>query len=80
MVDGERLDYRYAWSASTLWLHTPGGDFAFDCLRREPARSSQSAGAAASEVRATMNGRVVEVPAVQGATVATVTASSYWRP
>ncbi len=71
IVDGERLDYRYAWSASTLWLHTPGGDLAFDCLRREPARTTEVAGTAGSEVRATMNGRVVEVPVVQGASVAT---------
>jgi len=69
-IDGEHVDYRYAWSGSTLWLHTPHGDFAFDCRRREPARSSESDGASAMEVRAAINGRVVDVVAATGLTVA----------
>jgi len=70
IIDGEHVDYRYAWSGSTLWLHTPHGDFAFDCRRREPARSSESDGASAMEVRAAINGRVVDVAAAIGVIVA----------
>ena len=70
IIDGEHVDYRYAWSGSTLWLHTPRGDHAFDCRRREPARSSESDGASAMEVRAAINGRVVDVAATAGLTVA----------
>ncbi len=69
-IDGEHVDYRYAWSGTTLWLHTLAGDFAFDCRRRESARSSEADGAAAMEVRAAINGRVVDVAAAVGATVA----------
>ncbi len=56
--------------AATLWLHTPQGDHAFDCRRRESARSSEADGAAAMEVRAAINGRVVDVDAAVGVTVA----------
>ena len=70
IIDGDHLDYRYAWSGSTLWLHTAQGDHAFDCRRREPARSSESDGAAAMEVRAAINGRAVDVAAAVGLTVA----------
>ena len=70
IIDGERVDYRYAWSGSTLWLHTSQGDHAFDCRRRESARSSESDGASALEVRAAINGRVVDVAAVTGLRVA----------
>ena len=69
IVDGEHVDYRYAWSGTTLWLHTPQGDYAFDCRRREAARSSEADGVAAMEIRATINGRVVEVAAAVGITV-----------
>jgi geranyl-CoA carboxylase alpha subunit len=69
-VDGERCDYRYAWSAATLWLHTPHGDYAFQNTRREPVRSGPSAAASAAAVCATINGRVLEVLATPGATVA----------
>ena len=70
MVDGGALDYRYAWDGATLWLHTPAGDFAFDCRRREPARAGRAADAgAASEVRSAINGRVVEVVVRAGAEV-----------
>jgi 3-methylcrotonyl-CoA carboxylase alpha subunit len=70
MIDGDHIDYRYAWSGSTLWLHTAQGDYAFDCRRRESARSGESDGAAAMEVRAAINGRVVDVAAAVGVTVA----------
>ena len=70
IIDGEHVDYRYAWSGATLWLHTPQGDYAFDCRRRESARSSEADGAAAMEVRAAINGRVVDVAAATGLTVA----------
>jgi 3-methylcrotonyl-CoA carboxylase alpha subunit len=53
-----------------LWLHTPHGDYAFQNTRREPVRSAQSAAAIAAAVRATINGRVLEVLATPGATVA----------
>jgi uncharacterized membrane protein len=66
LVDGQRLDYRFAWSGGTLWLHTPCGDYAFDNLRRAPAPAARSAAAMAAEVRATINGRVVDVPAQPG--------------
>jgi geranyl-CoA carboxylase alpha subunit len=69
-VDDVRLDYRYAWSGDTLWLHTPCGDYAFDDLRRAPAPVARSAAAIAAEVRATINGRVVDVPARPGMRVA----------
>ena len=68
-VADERLDYRYTWSGSTLWLHTPCGDHAFDDVRREPARAAQSPAALAAEVRATINGRVLDVLATAGAQV-----------
>ncbi len=70
IIDGEHVDYRYAWSGATLWLHTLQGDYAFDCQRRDSARSSESDGVAAMEVRAAINGRVVDVVAAVGATVA----------
>ena len=69
-VDGERCDYRYAWSGATLWLHTPHGDHAFQDMRREPVRSAQAKAASDATVRATINGRVLEVLALPGATVA----------
>ena len=70
VVDGEHVDYRYAWSGATLWLHAPQGDYAFDCRRRESARSSESDGTAPMEVRAAINGRVIDVAAAVGVTVA----------
>jgi geranyl-CoA carboxylase alpha subunit len=70
LVDDMRLDYRYAWSGTTLWLHTPCGDHAFDDLRRAPAPAARSAAAIAAEVRATISGRVVDVPARAGSRVA----------
>jgi geranyl-CoA carboxylase alpha subunit len=68
-VDGSALAYRYAWDGSTLWLHTRRGDFAFDCLRRSPRRSAADLAAQANEVRAAINGRVLEVAVAVGADV-----------
>lgn len=68
-VDGAALAYRYAWHGKTLWLHTRRGDFAFDCLRRAPRRSAADLAAQAHEVRAAINGRVLEVPVAAGAEV-----------
>ena len=69
-VDGVALAYRYAWDGATLWLHTRRGDFAFDCLRRAPRRSAADLAAQADEVRAAINGRVLEVAVAAGAEVA----------
>jgi acetyl/propionyl-CoA carboxylase alpha subunit len=69
LVDGSRVEYRHAWSGQTLWLHLAHGDFAFDCLRRAPGRTTQAAGDAATEVLATLNGRVAEVCVAAGAQV-----------
>ena len=69
-VDGVALAYRYAWDGATLWLHTRRGDFAFDCLRRAPRRSAADLAAQSDEVRAAINGRVLEVAVAAGAEVA----------
>jgi len=68
-VDGTAISYRYAWDGNTLWLHTRRGDFAFDCLRRSPRRSAADVAAQANEVRAAINGRVLEVAVAAGAGV-----------
>ena len=68
-IDDGPLDYRHAWDGATLWLHTTGGDFAFECRRREPARSGVANGDGAREVRASINARVAEVVAQAGARV-----------
>jgi geranyl-CoA carboxylase alpha subunit len=65
-VDGTALAYRYAWDGATLWLHTRRGDFAFDCLRRAPRRAPVDFAAHASELRAAINGRVLEVAVAGG--------------
>ena len=70
VVDGVAVPYRYAWNGSTLWLHTRRGDFAFDCLRRAARRSATDLAAQADEVRAAINGRVLEVAVAAGAEVA----------
>ena len=46
-----------------------GGDFAFECRRREPARSGGGNGNGAREVRASINARVAEVVVQAGARV-----------
>jgi geranyl-CoA carboxylase alpha subunit len=51
-------------------LHTALGDYAFDCRRRDAARSGEAQGATALEVRAAINGKVVDVAAAVGTTVA----------
>jgi len=68
-IDGTALAYRYAWDGNTLWLHTRSGDFSFDCLRRAPRRSAADLAAQANEVRAAINGRVLEVVVAAGAGV-----------
>jgi geranyl-CoA carboxylase alpha subunit len=70
-VDGTALAYRYAWDGSTLWLHTRRGDFAFDCLRRTPRRALADLAALADEVRAAINGRVLDVAVTGGMAVVT---------
>jgi geranyl-CoA carboxylase alpha subunit len=69
-IDGTAIAYRHAWDGSTLWLHTRRGDFAFDCLRRSPRRSAADLAAQANDVRAAINGRVLEVAVAAGADVA----------
>jgi geranyl-CoA carboxylase alpha subunit len=68
-VDGTAISYRYAWDGATLWLHTRRGDFAFECLRRAPRRSAADLAAQANEVRAAINGRVLDVAVAAGAEV-----------
>jgi geranyl-CoA carboxylase alpha subunit len=68
-VGGIALAYRHAWAGSTLWLHTHSGDFAFNCLRRVPRRNAAELAAQADEVRAAINGRVLEVAVAAGAEV-----------
>ena len=69
-IDGEPVEYRYAWAAATLWLHTAHGDFAFECRRRASARTAGVSGDAVREVRSSINGRVVDVAAQVNAPVA----------
>jgi geranyl-CoA carboxylase alpha subunit len=68
-VGGAALTYRYAWDGSTLWLHTRRDDYAFDCLRRAARRSAAELAAQADEVRAAINGRVLDVAVAAGADV-----------
>jgi geranyl-CoA carboxylase alpha subunit len=68
-IDGTDVAYRYAWDESTLWVQTHAGDFAFDCRRRQAARGVGANDAASPDVRAGINGRVLEVCADVGATV-----------
>ncbi|HVN41379.1 MAG TPA: biotin carboxylase N-terminal domain-containing protein [Steroidobacteraceae bacterium] len=68
-IDGTELWYRYAWDGAVLWVHANGGEFAFRCLRREPARSGADGATGGAEVRASINGRVLEVTVVPGAEV-----------
>jgi len=68
-IDGAELAYRHAWDESTLWLQTRAGDFAFECLRRRSARGASAGEVASPDVRAGINGRVVEVCVNEGAQV-----------
>ncbi len=67
-IDGDELTYRYAWDESTLWLQSSGGDYAFRCLRRDATRGGMN-GPESPEVRAGINGRVLEVAVTEGAIV-----------
>ena len=69
-IDGETISYRYAWQGQGLWLHTRAADYEFRCRRREAARSAADEVDQAGEVRAAINGRVVEIAVAPGATVA----------
>ena len=69
-IDGESVPYRYAWSGTSLWLHMRRGDFEFRCRRRDPMRAGEDATAAASDLRAAINGRVIEVAVSAGTEVA----------
>jgi geranyl-CoA carboxylase alpha subunit len=69
-IDGNAVVYRHAWQGKTLWLYTRRGDYAFDCLRRAPRRSAADLAAQADEVRAAINGRVLDVAASAGDEVA----------
>jgi geranyl-CoA carboxylase alpha subunit len=64
------LAYRFAWEDGTLWLHTRRGDYAFDSLRRAPRRTAAELAAQADEVRAAINGRVLDVAVTAGSDVA----------
>jgi biotin carboxyl carrier protein len=68
-TEGVAVAYRYEWGGGTLWLHTRRGDFAFECLRRAPRRSAAEVAALADEVRAAINGRVLEVAVTAGTEV-----------
>jgi len=69
-IDREPVEHRYAWDGATLWLHLAHGDFAFECRRRASAGNARAAADSAREVRASINGRVVEVIVAAGARVA----------
>ena len=69
-VGGQTMRYRYTWQRSTLWLCTRLGDFQFRCRRREARRAADAAAAAADDLRAAINGRVVDVAVAPGAAVA----------
>jgi geranyl-CoA carboxylase alpha subunit len=69
LLDGSSVEYRHAWAGSTLWLHLPQGDLAFDCLRRATAQTARSGHDAATEVLATLNGRVAETSVAAGTMV-----------
>jgi geranyl-CoA carboxylase alpha subunit len=68
-IAGAALAYRYAWDGAILWLHTRRGDFAFDCLRRAARRASADLAVQASELRAAINGRVLDVAVTGGMAV-----------
>jgi geranyl-CoA carboxylase alpha subunit len=68
-IDGASIAYRYVWQGSTLWLHLRDGDFAFDCQRRQPRRSAADRTARTHEVRAAINGRVLEICVAAGTDV-----------
>jgi geranyl-CoA carboxylase alpha subunit len=68
-IDGTEVAYRYAWDEGVLWLHAAMGDFAVLCRRRDAAHAGAPGAAGSPEIRATINGRVLEVTVAPGATV-----------
>ncbi len=68
-IDGATTEYRYAWEGAELWLHTSAGDYAFTCSRRSASRVRDDIVSSAGEVRATINGRVIEVAVTAGTSV-----------
>jgi len=65
-IDGETLPYRHAWKGHRLWLHTRQGDYEFLCRRREPLRSAADDTARGGDVRAAINGRVLDIAVAPG--------------
>jgi geranyl-CoA carboxylase alpha subunit len=65
-IDGETIHYRYAWQGDRLWLHTRAADYEFHCRRREPGRAAADADSQGGDVRAAINGRVVDVVVAPG--------------
>ena len=60
-IDGASIAYRYAWSGSTLWLHTRRRRLRLRLpAPRAPPLAPRSARRSAHEVRAAINGRVLE--------------------
>jgi len=70
-VGETRIAYRFVWSGSILWLHTAAADYAFECLRRQASRSAGNGVSGANEVRATINGRVIEIAVGEGQPILT---------
>jgi geranyl-CoA carboxylase alpha subunit len=69
-IDGEIVPYRHAWQEHRLWLHTRQGDYDFLCRRRDPLRSAAEDTARGGDVRAAINGRVLEIAVAPGDDVA----------
>jgi geranyl-CoA carboxylase alpha subunit len=69
-IDGTALPYRYAWHGRALWVHTRAADFQFQCRRRESLRQADAETAASGDLRATINGRVVQFAVAEGELVA----------
>jgi geranyl-CoA carboxylase alpha subunit len=65
-IDGETVPYRHAWQGRRLWLHTRQGDYEFLCRRRESLRSSADDTARGGDVRAAINGRVLDIAVAPG--------------
>ena len=70
-IDGETIPYRHAWQGHRLWLHTRRGDYEFLCRRREPLRSSADDTERGGDVRAAINGRVLDIAVAPGDEVST---------
>jgi geranyl-CoA carboxylase alpha subunit len=65
-VDGATLSYRYMFDGESLWLQTARGEYAFRNMRHDAARTGSAGDAARGDVRATMNGRVIDVAVKEG--------------